>query len=68
LAAYARVVDRTGAWYVYGDQKWQGQEKLKDALFANEALFAEIDTKTRAELTRMMDLSRSDEDDDDSEE
>ncbi len=68
LSAYARVVERTGAWYVYGDQKWQGQEKLKAALLEDEALFEEIDAKTRAELTRMMDLNRSEDDEEESDE
>jgi len=42
------LVEQSGAWYNYKDHKWQGKEKAKLALHADEGLRKEMETKLRA--------------------
>lgn len=36
------IIDKAGGWYKYGENKWQGKEKVKLALAENEELQNEI--------------------------
>ena len=59
LAVYSKVISRSGAWYNYGDLKWQGLEAVKDAL-EDDALFDAIKIKTQAALDKMMEITNAD--------
>ena len=51
LAAEAGVIQKTGAWYAYNDQRiGQGRENTKLFLKDNPALMAEIEAKVRETL------------------
>lgn len=48
IASELGVVQKSGAWYAYNDQKiGQGSEKAKEYLKENPAVFEEIDRKVR---------------------
>ncbi|MCK8824262.1 recombinase RecA [Fuchsiella alkaliacetigena] len=51
MAVDADIINRSGAWYSYGDDitLGQGRENSKEALAENEELLAEIEAKVRAE-------------------
>lgn len=44
------VIERSGAWFLYGEHKWQGRDKAKLALMADEKLRVELETKIRTVL------------------
>jgi recombination protein RecA len=49
LAEAARIVQKSGAWYIYGDQKLgQGREKTRQGLLENPALLKELKDKVLA--------------------
>ncbi len=51
LGAEHKVIDKSGVWYVYGDQKLgQGRENAKNTLRENPELFQEIHDKVREAL------------------
>lgn len=41
------VIDKSGAWLAYGKHKWQGRDKAKLALQADETLRLELETMLR---------------------
>jgi recombination protein RecA len=45
LAIDLGIIKKGGAWYSYGEEKWQGQEKLYNAILENKTLFEEIKGK-----------------------
>src|SRR5712672_1780173 len=48
IAAEANIVQKTGAWYQYGDQRiGQGRENAKLFLKDNPAVLAEVETKVK---------------------
>ncbi len=48
IATELNVLDKSGAWYSYGDQRLgQGKEKVRDFLEANPDLLNDIETKVR---------------------
>lgn len=46
----AGFVTKGGAWFTYEDKKWQGKEKMKEALREDEALRNEVEQKVRGWL------------------
>lgn len=48
LAVYFKLVERSGAWYSYGDFKQSGLEKFKAALQANPSVIEELKKKVYA--------------------
>ncbi|MFZ5623507.1 MAG: recombinase RecA [Gemmatimonadota bacterium] len=51
LAAEANIIQKSGAWYSYGDQRiGQGRENAKLFLRDNPALLAEIESKVKENL------------------
>ncbi len=48
IAAEAGIIDKSGAWYSYGDQRiGQGRENAKMFLKDNPALMAEVEEKVK---------------------
>ena len=48
LAAEAKIIEKSGAWYSYkGEKMGQGKENVKALLAQNEKLYNEIETKVR---------------------
>ena len=63
LGVKAGVVDKSGSWYSYGDQRiGQGRENTKTFLRDNPALAIEIEDKIRA--SHGLDFHMSDSSDD----
>jgi recombination protein RecA len=51
IAAEANIVQKTGAWYQYGDQRiGQGRENAKLFLKDNPAVLAEVEAKVKEHL------------------
>ena len=51
LAAEANIIQKSGAWYSYGDQRiGQGRENAKLFLRDNPALMTEVETKVKEVL------------------
>ena len=51
MAVDAGIVDKSGAWYAYGDEKLgQGRERVRDMLNENIALRDEIEAKVKEHL------------------
>jgi recombination protein RecA len=48
VAVDMNIVKRTGAWYTYQDQKWQGKDAAKLFLKNNPELLAEIEREIRS--------------------
>lgn len=46
----AEIIKKAGAWFSYGDNKWQGRENAKDFLKENPELSKEIEDKIRAKF------------------
>lgn len=52
MAAARKIVQKTGAWYSYGDLRiGQGRDNARNFLKDNKELCAEIESKIRAELS-----------------
>lgn len=48
LAVELGLIQQKGAWYSYGENfKWQGQEKMRNNILENPALFEELNSKVR---------------------
>ncbi|MDH4348599.1 MAG: DNA recombination/repair protein RecA, partial [Gemmatimonadota bacterium] len=48
IAAEANIIQKSGAWYSYGDQRiGQGRENAKLFLKDNQALLAEVEAKVK---------------------
>ena len=45
------VISKGGAWYNYGEHKWQGRNRAKLALMADDSLKVELENKLRAIIT-----------------
>ena len=41
------IIDKAGAWFSYGDLRWQGRDAVKDYLKENPAVSDEIEAKIR---------------------
>ena len=51
MAVEAGIVDKSGAWFAYGDEKLgQGRERVRDLLNENIALRDEIEAKVKEHL------------------
>ena len=51
MAVEAGIVDKSGAWFAYGDEKLgQGRDRVRDLLNENIALRDEIEAKVREHL------------------
>ena len=48
LAVQEGIMQKSGAWFSYGDNRWQGRERVKETLLADEALKNEIYDKIKA--------------------
>lgn len=46
VAISFKVITRSGAWFNYGDQKWQGKDAMVEGLRGNIELLEEISKKT----------------------
>lgn len=44
------IITQKGAWYAYGDLKWQGQEKMRNAIFDGKELYNELWDKIKGML------------------
>jgi recombination protein RecA len=53
-ATNAGIVDKRGAWYCYGDQKWQGEKGLVDAVKNDDKLYEEIKQKVMNSKTTFL--------------
>ncbi len=42
LAVDSKIIEKSGAWFTYGTQRWQGKENVRDALKQAPHLFNEI--------------------------
>jgi recombination protein RecA len=63
LGVKAGVVEKSGAWYSYGDERiGQGRENAKTFLRENTAMALEIEDKIRAAHGLDFDMSSSDDD------
>lgn len=51
IAVDMGVIEKGGAWFNYRDNKWQGRNRAKLALMADEALKTEIEAKIRGIIT-----------------
>ena len=52
MATDAKIVNRSGSWYSYGDIRiGQGRDNAKAFLESNAELFAEIEKKVRAHFS-----------------
>ncbi|MBW3555272.1 MAG: DNA recombination/repair protein RecA, partial [Gemmatimonadetes bacterium] len=68
LGAELNIVDKSGAWYSYGETRLgQGRENAKAFLRENAELAAEIEGKVRAELGMKKAQAASEEDEEASE-
>ena len=47
LATDAGIISKSGAWYSYNDDRWQGQEAVKDFLRENPEIAAEIEKEIK---------------------
>lgn len=47
LAVDMGLIEKGGAWLSYGDKKWQGRDRAKLALMADDDLKVELETKLR---------------------
>jgi recombination protein RecA len=64
LGVKAGVVEKSGAWYSYGDERiGQGRENVKNFLKENTAIALEIEDKIRAAHGLDFDMSASGDDD-----
>ncbi len=45
------IIEKGGAWFNYGDYKWQGRNRAKLALMSDAALKTELETKIREVIT-----------------
>ena len=58
MAVDAGIVDKSGAWYAYGDEKLgQGRERVRDMLNENIALRDEIEAKVKEHLGVGLDMT-----------
>ena len=58
MAVDAGIVDKSGAWYAYGDEKLgQGRERVRDMLNENIALRDEIEAKVKEHLGMGADMA-----------
>ncbi len=58
MAVDAGIVDKSGAWYAYGDEKLgQGRERVRDMLNENIALRDEIEAKVKEHLGMVADMA-----------
>ena len=46
----AEIIKKAGAWFSYGEHKFQGRENLKDFLKENPDVCKEIENKIRAKF------------------
>ena len=44
------IITKGGAWFTYGDYRWQGREKVKTFLEENPDILEELEMKVKAEL------------------
>ena len=51
LAVDMGIVEKGGAWFNYGEYKWQGRNKAKLALMADDSLKTEIESKITSTIT-----------------
>jgi recombination protein RecA len=66
LAAEANIIQKSGAWYSYGDQRiGQGRENAKLFLRDNPALMVEVETKVKGVLGMKAPAANGAEDGDD---
>ena len=42
-AVTMEIISKSGAWFFYKDERWQGKERVKEALAANDELRKEIE-------------------------
>ena len=64
LGVKAGVVDKSGAWYSYGDERiGQGRENAKTYLRENTSVALDIEDKIRAAHGLEFDISGGDDDD-----
>lgn len=47
LGVKLEIIDKAGAWFSYGDLRWQGREAVKQYLKENPAVSDEIEAKVR---------------------
>jgi len=47
MAVKMEIIKRSGAWFSYGDQRWQGRDNVRAGLSANPELMAEITEKVQ---------------------
>lgn len=50
LAIEKEIIERQGAWYHFGGKKWQGQQKVWEAMQDDPKLLAAVDTEVRREV------------------
>ncbi|NLY47130.1 MAG: recombinase RecA [Tissierella sp.] len=51
----AEIIKKAGAWFSYGENKWQGRENAKDYLKENPELSKEIEDKIRVKFGLIVD-------------
>ena len=54
------IISKGGAWFTYGDYRWQGREKVKQFLEENLDVLDELEAKVKAELMVSPSVSESD--------
>jgi len=47
LGVELSIITQKGAWYSYGERKWQGQEKMRDAIVNDQNLYDELLDKVK---------------------
>jgi len=50
IALLHDVVERKGAWYHFGDGKWNGKDKMWEAMGQDQTLVDELDIRVRTEV------------------
>ena len=50
LATNADIVKKSGAWFSYGEDRFQGRESFRQFLLENEDVYTKLDTEIRTQL------------------
>lgn len=52
MAVNLGIIKKSGSWFSYGDQRFQGRDRLKELIKTDHAFAAEVEEKIKAEMHR----------------
>lgn len=52
MAVQLGIIKKSGSWFSYGDQRFQGRDKAKELIKSNPEFAAELEAKVKAAMTK----------------